>query len=74
MTEGVAAVAGAAVHTLAATPVWCAVGRSVPGVIVGGTVGTRLGTHLPAAAMERVLDAVFAPVGLVVLATEFVIA
>ncbi|HKJ60334.1 MAG TPA: sulfite exporter TauE/SafE family protein [Halobacteriales archaeon] len=67
----IAATAGAAVHVLAATPVWYVVGWSVPGVLVGGTVGTRVGKHLPGDLMETALGAVFALVGALVLAVEF---
>jgi hypothetical protein len=66
----VAAVAGAAVHALAATPAWFVVAWSIPGVLVGGTVGTRVGKHVPSEVMEPALGAVFALVGVVVLASE----
>jgi uncharacterized membrane protein YfcA len=67
---GVAALAGAAVHALAATPVWYVVAWSVPGVVVGGTVGSRVGKHVPGEVMEPALGVVFAVVGVVVLASE----
>jgi len=69
----IAATAGAAVHALTATPVWYVVAWSVPGVIVGGTVGTRVGKYVPSGRMETGLGVVFVVVGVIVLATEFVV-
>ncbi|WP_435186502.1 sulfite exporter TauE/SafE family protein [Halobellus sp. EA9] len=66
----VAALAGAAVHALAATPVWYVVAWSIPGVLIGGTVGTRVGKYVPSEVMEPALGAVFSVVGVVVLASE----
>ncbi|QAU14302.1 sulfite exporter TauE/SafE family protein [Halorubrum sp. BOL3-1] len=66
----VAAGAGAAVHALAATPVWYVVAWSIPGVIVGGTVGTRVGKYVPSEVMEPALGVVFGVVGAVVLGSE----
>jgi len=66
----IAAIAGAAVHALAATPVWYVVAWSVPGVLIGGTVGTRVGKYVPSDVMESMLGFVFAIVGLVVLGSE----
>lgn len=66
----IAAIAGAAVHALAATPVWYVVAWSIPGVLIGGTIGTRLGKYLPSEIMERALGVVFAIVGSIVLGTE----
>ena len=66
----VAAVAGAIVHALAATPVWYIVGWSIPGVLIGGTIGTRVGTYVPSDVMEPALGVVFALVGVIVLGTE----
>ena len=66
----VAAIAGAAVHALAATPVWWVVAWSVPGVLIGGTVGTRVGKYVPSEIMEPALGVVFAIVGAIVLASE----
>ncbi|MEF8882375.1 MAG: sulfite exporter TauE/SafE family protein [Halapricum sp.] len=70
----VAAIAGALVHALTATPVWYVVAWSVPGVVVGGTIGTRVGKYLPSELMETGLGVVFGLVGLVVLLTEFFVA
>lgn len=67
---GVASVAGAAVHALAATPVWDVVAWSIPGVLVGGTIGTRVGKYVPNELMEPLLGAVFGAVGLLVLGVE----
>jgi len=69
----VAAVAGAAVHALAATPVWYVVAWSIPGVLVGGTVGTRAGKYVPSEVMEPALGVVFALVGALVLGTELLV-
>jgi len=68
----VTAVAGAAVHALTATPVWYVVAWSIPGVIVGGTIGTRVGKYLPSELMETGLGVVFGVVGVIVLAVELV--
>ena len=59
----IAAMAGAAVHALTATPVWYVVAWSIPGVLVGGTVGTRVGKYLPSELMESGLGVVFGLVG-----------
>ena len=67
---GIAALAGAAVHALAATPVWYVVAWSIPGVLIGGTVGTRVGKYVPSELMERALGVVFLGVGVLVVATE----
>jgi len=70
----IAAAAGALVHALTATPVWYVVAWSIPGVVVGGTIGTRVGKYVPSELMETGLGVVFGLVGLVVLVTEFVVA
>lgn len=70
---GIAAMAGAIVHALAATPVWYVVAWSIPGVLIGGTVGTRIGKYLPSALMERALGVVFVGVGLIVLGSELLV-
>jgi uncharacterized membrane protein YfcA len=69
----IAAAAGAAVHALTATPVWFVVAWSIPGVLIGGTIGTRVGKHLPSDLMEAGLGVVFAIVGVIVLATEVMV-
>ena len=66
----IAAIAGAAVHALAATPVWYVVAWSIPGVLIGGTIGTRVGKYVPSEIMEPALGVVFAIVGMIVLASE----
>jgi uncharacterized membrane protein YfcA len=70
----IAAGAGAIVHALTATPVWYIVAWSIPGVLVGGTVGTRVGKYLPSDLMESGLGVVFGLVGVLILVTEFVLA
>jgi len=67
---GVTAVAGAVVHALTATPVWYVVAWSIPGVLVGGTIGTRVGKFLPSELMETGLGVVFGVVGVIVLGVE----
>jgi uncharacterized membrane protein YfcA len=71
-TLGVAAGAGALVHALSATPVWWVVAWSIPGVVVGGTIGTRVAKYVPSDRMELGLGIVFALVGLLVLGVELV--
>ena len=66
----IAAMAGAAVHALTATPVWYVVAWSIPGVLVGGTVGTRVGKYLPSELMESGLGVVFGLVGALVVGLE----
>lgn len=66
----VAAIAGAIVHALAATPVWYIVAWSIPGVLIGGTLGTRIGKFVPSEIMEPALGVVFSIVGGIVLASE----
>jgi uncharacterized membrane protein YfcA len=61
---------GAFVHALTATPVWWVVGWSIPGVLVGGQIGTRVGKYLPSELMETGLGAVFGFVGALVLGVE----
>lgn len=69
----VAAVAGAVVHALAATPVWYIIAWSVPGVLIGGTVGTRVGKYVPSEVMEPALGVVFGVVGVIVVASELLV-
>ena len=68
----IAAIAGAAVHAVSvdAFPVHI-VAWSIPGVVIGGTVGTRVGKHVPSEVMEPALGVVFSIVGVIVLASEF---
>ena len=70
---GIAAAAGAVVHALTATPVWFVVAWSIPGVVIGGTIGTRVGKYVPSDLMETGLGVVFAIVGVIVLATEVMV-
>lgn len=69
----VAAIAGAVVHALAATPVWYIVSWSIPGVVIGGTVGTRVSKYVPSEIMEPALGIVFAFVGVFVLGSELLV-
>jgi uncharacterized membrane protein YfcA len=69
-TLGIAAAAGAVVHALSASPVWYIVAWSIPGVIIGGTVGTRVGKYVPSDLMELGLGVVFSLVGALVLGVE----
>lgn len=71
-TLAIAATAGAAVHALSVTPVWYVVVWSIPGVIVGGTTGTRVGKYVPTDVMEVGLGVIFGAVGTLVLFLEFV--
>jgi len=70
---GIAAGVGALVHAISATPVWYVVAWSIPGVLVGGTVGTRVGKYVPSDLMEAGLGVIFALVGILVLVTTFLI-
>ena len=45
--------------------------RSIPGVLVGSTLGSRLGKFLPGKLMEKALGIIFALVGALVLVLEF---
>lgn len=69
-TLGIAAGAGALVHALTATPVWYVVAWSIPGVLIGGTLGTRVGKYVPSDLMEVGLGIVFGLVGALVLGVE----
>ncbi len=69
-TLAIAAGAGALVHALTATPVWYIVAWSIPGVVVGSTVGSRVGKYVPSDLMEMGLGVVFGVVGLIVLGVE----
>jgi len=70
-TLAITAVAGAGVHALAAEPAWRVVGWSVPGVLVGSTLGSRIGKWLPAETMDKLLGGVFAAVGALVLGLQY---
>ena len=62
---------GAAIHALSATPVWAVVGWSIPGVLIGSTIGSRVGKYVPSGIMEKALGVVFGAVGALVLTLEF---
>lgn len=72
-TLGIAAGAGALVHALSASPVWYVVAWSIPGVLVGGTIGTRVGKYVPSDLMEAGLGVVFGLVGALVLGVEVLV-
>ena len=63
----ITAVFGATIHALSAETAWYVVAWSIPGVLVGSTIGSRVGKYLPAKVMEKALALVFIGVGLVVL-------
>jgi uncharacterized membrane protein YfcA len=69
-TLGIASGAGALVHALTATPVWYIVAWSIPGVLIGGTLGTRVGKYVPSDLMEVGLGIVFGLVGALILSVE----
>ena len=69
-TLAIAAGAGALVHALSASPVWYVVAWSIPGVLIGGTIGTRVGKYVPSDLMELGLGVIFALVGVLVLSVE----
>lgn len=66
----ITALVAAGIHAAAAAPAWTVVGWSVPGVLVGSLVGSRVGQWLPSALMEKLLGGVFAAVGTLVLALQ----
>lgn len=70
-TLAITAVVGATIHALSVEPPWHVVGWSIPGVLVGSTIGSRVGQYLPARTMETALGIVFGLVGALVLALEF---
>ncbi len=71
-TLAVVAAVGAGIHALSAQPVWQVVGWSIPGVLIGSTIGSRVGKYLPAQTMEKGLGVVFGGVGILVLVLEFI--
>ena len=72
-TLAIVAAVGAGIHALSAQPVWQVVGWSIPGVLIGSTIGSRVGKYLPANVMEKGLGVVFGSVGILVLALEFIV-
>jgi uncharacterized membrane protein YfcA len=70
-TLAILATVGAGIHALSVEPVWQVVGWSIPGVLIGCTIGSRVGKHLPAKIMEKGLGVVFGGVGILVLVLEF---
>ena len=67
----ITAAVGAAIHAVSAQTPWHVVGWSIPGVLIGSTIGSRVGKYLPARLMEKGLGVVFALVGGLVLVLEF---
>ena len=70
-TLAVVAAVGAGIHALSAQPVWHVVGWSIPGLLIGSTIGSRVGKYLPTKVMEKGLGVVFGAAGILVLALEF---
>ena len=70
-TLAITALVGATIHALSATPVWAVVGWSIPGVLIGSTIGSRVGKYVPSGIMEKALGVVFGAVGALVLTLEF---
>ena len=66
----ITAMVGAVVHAAHAEPVWYVVVWSIPGVLIGSAVGSRIGKYLPDDLMKTGLGALFGLVGLGVLAIE----
>ena len=64
---------GAGIHALSAQPVWQVVSWSIPGVLIGSTIGSRVGKYLPAQTMEKALGVVFGGVGILALVLEFMV-
>ena len=70
-TLAIVALVGAGIHALSTSPPLHVVGWSVPGVLVGSTIGSRIGAYIPARVMEKGLGVLFGSVGLLVLGLEF---
>ncbi len=62
---------GAGMHALSAQPAWHVVVWSIPGVLIGSTIGSRVGKYLLCRFMEKGLGNMFAGVGGLVLFLEF---
>jgi len=62
--------AGAFVHATHAEPVWFVVVWSIPGVLIGSAVGSRVGQYLPEDLMETGLGIMFGIVGALVVGLE----
>ena len=63
---------GAGIYALAAAPPIHVVGWSIPGVLIGSTIGGGVGKYLAGPAMEKGLGVVLGVVGGLVLALEFI--
>jgi uncharacterized membrane protein YfcA len=64
---------GAVVHAAHAQPVWYVVVWSIPGVLIGSAIGSRVGKYLPDDLMEKGLGVLFGLVGAGVLGVEFLV-
>ncbi len=62
---------GAGMHALSAQPVWHVVVWSIPGVLIGSTIGSRVGKYLPCRIMEKGLGIMYAGVGGLTLVLKF---
>ncbi|MFQ6046129.1 MAG: sulfite exporter TauE/SafE family protein [Gemmatimonadales bacterium] len=69
-TLAITALVGAGIHALSARPAWNVVAWSIPGVLIGSTVGSRLGRYIPGPLMQKILGVVFGAVGALVLVLE----
>ena len=69
----ITAVVGAVVHAAHAEPVWYVVVWSIPGVLIGSALGSRVGKYMPDDLMETILGVLFGVVGVGVLAVEFLV-
>ncbi len=67
---GVTAMVGSVIHAVSATPVWHVVAWSIPGVLIGGYIGTKIAKYLPEDKMEIGLGAVFITVRGLVLSIQ----
>jgi uncharacterized membrane protein YfcA len=61
---------GSVVHMAHAKPVWYVVVWSIPGVLIGSTIGGRVGKYLPEELMETALGILFGVIGAGVVALE----
>ena len=59
------------IYAVAAELPWHVVGCSIPGVLFGSTIGSRVGRYLPGPVMENGLGVVLGLVGGLVLALEW---
>ncbi len=69
----ITAIVGASIHALSATPIFYVVGWSIPGVLIGGTIGTNISKYIPSNLMENTLGIIFAIVGIIILTLQLVV-